>query len=147
MPRSLTLSPAVSFSEWSRTARRPSVFSAPEVTIRATFLGVRGLRAARARRLEGQGRSPRPATAQMIATYSPMPTPARAAAPQPVRHNGFTLEVRASRREAGAWGYAVLQDGNLLAAEPGGYHTPRAAAQAARELVDDALASWARVTG
>jgi hypothetical protein len=83
----------------------------------------------------------------MTTTLMPTEARPRELAPQPVRHHGFTLEVRASRRETGAWGYAVLHDGNLLHAETGGYRTPRAAAQAARELVDDAVASWERVMG
>jgi hypothetical protein len=83
----------------------------------------------------------------MIATFAPSPAATRASAPPPVRHHGFTLEVRASRRDAGAWGYAVLHDGHLLHAEAGGYRTPRAAALAARALVDDALASWDRIQG
>jgi hypothetical protein len=83
----------------------------------------------------------------MISMLAPTEARPRAVAPQPVRHHGFTLEVRASRRQNGAWGYAVLHDGNLLHSETGGYRTPRAAAQAARELVDDAIASWDRVMG
>ena len=83
----------------------------------------------------------------MISTLAPTVARPRTAAPQPVCHHGFTLEVRASRREAGAWGYAVLHDGNLLHSETGGYRTPRAAAMAARALVDDAVASWERVMG
>jgi hypothetical protein len=83
----------------------------------------------------------------MITTFAPTEARPRTTAPQPVRHHGFTLEVRASRRQAGAWGYAVLHDGNLLHSETDGYRTPRAAAQAARELVDDAIASWDRVMG
>ncbi len=78
----------------------------------------------------------------MIATLAPTAGPQRISVPGPVRHHGFTLEVRASRRESGGWGYAVLHDGNLLHAEGGGYRSPRAAERAARALVDDALMSY-----
>ncbi len=142
MPHRLILSPAVSLSTRASVVGGPDLFAASKVSFTATFHAVSSRSVGGARRLEGNPRPPRPAIPRMIATLAPAAGPARTVVPGPVRHQGFTLEVRASRRDDGGWGYAVLHEGHLLHAEGGGYRSPRAAERAARALVDDALMSF-----